>query len=518
MTRHSKQTEDRVSDWLATYGAAEANAAELLVDRHDPNKVAITFVVSDSKQIVSTPVTYGELAEYSKRLATALVERGVRQGSTVGVLMSKRIEMVISLLALARIGAIYIPLFTAFAEAAIESRLRSGAAHLVITEPDQLAKVSDLDGIDTLVTGEEFDRLFETSAPLQKSVSVGANGTVVLLFTSGTSGPPKGVPVPVRSFAAFSSYMHYGLDVSSDDVFWNAADPGWAYGLYYGVIGPMVTGRANILLQGNFSPDITSKVITGLGVSNFTAAPTVYRAMSKHRPPSGGITLRRASSAGEPLTAGISQWAEVALGVEIRDHYGQTEHGMLINNHWASELRRPLIAGSMGRTMPGFSADIVGDEIAVNVNESPLMWFTGYLDDPEKTAERFTADKRYYLTGDSGRMDTANNFYFTARNDDVIIMAGYRIGPSDVEDVLSKHPAVADVAVVGRPDEIRGEVLEAFVVVVDHAVGDATLEAELQQLVKTTYSAHAYPRRVHFIDTLPRTSSGKVQRFVLRAR
>ncbi len=209
-------------------------------------------------------------------------------------------------------------------------------------------------------------------------------------------------------------------------------------------------------------------------------------------------------------------WAKEALGTEVRDHYGQTEHGMFINNHWHDDVREELVPGSMGKPMPGFATGIVDGQIAIEVAASPLMWFSGYLDAPDKTAARFTEDGRWYLTGDTGRADEAGRYYFNARDDDVIIMAGYRIGPFDVESVLITHPSVVDVAVVGRPDELRGEVIEAFVVLADGVEGTEELEKELQQLVKTEFAAHAYPRTVHFVDALPKTPSGKIQRFVLR--
>ncbi|WLP92842.1 AMP-binding protein [Gordonia sp. NB41Y] len=504
-----------VQAWLEIFGSPEADAATLLVDRHDPDSVAFVTVGVDGDELTTTNVTYGELAAQSRRLATALAGLGVERGSRVGVLMGKRTELVVTLLALARLGAVYIPLFTAFATPAIEMRLRGGDATVVVTEPSQAAKLEPIDGLTTVVAGEQFDSLVAQSDPIERSVAVGGDGALILLFTSGTTGAPKGVPVPVKALASFVTYMRYGLDVSADDVFWNAADPGWAYGLYYGILGPLAIGRPNVLLQAGFTPETTAKVLTELGVTNFAAAPTVYRSLSKSSAVDG-FGLRRASSAGEPLTPDVIDWAKQALGTEVRDHYGQTEHGMFINNHWADEVRRPLIPSSMGQPMPGFAAGIVDGQIAIDVPASPLMWFAGYLDAPEKTAARFTEDRRWYLTGDTGRVDDDGNFYFSARDDDVIIMAGYRIGPFDVESVLITHPSVVDVAVVGRPDDLRGEVLEAFVVVADGVVGDDALEAELQQLVKTGFAAHAYPRTVHFVDALPKTPSGKIQRFILR--
>lgn len=506
---------ESLDNWLATFGAPDANAAHLLVDRHDRNAVAFTTIDVEDDELRTVDLTYGELADASKRFATALAEMGVGRGDTVGVLMGKRVELVISLLAIARLGAVYIPLFTAFAPPAIEMRLTGGHARVVITEPDQAAKLDGIDGLTTVIAGPQFDDLVTASAPVGESVAVGGDDPLILLFTSGTTGSPKGVPVPVRALAAFSCYMQYGLDVSADDVFWNAADPGWAYGLYYGILGPLAIGRRNLLLHAGFSADLTARIMRELGVSNFAAAPTVYRTLSKS-PDFGGIGLRRASSAGEPLTPDVIDWARTALDCEVRDHYGQTEHGMFINNHWHPDVAQPLVPGSMGTPMPGFAAGIVDGQIAIDVPDSPMMWFTGYLDAQEKTAERFTADGRWYLTGDTGRVDEDGRFYFSARDDDVIIMAGYRIGPFDVESVLITHPAVVDVAVVGRPDELRGEVLEAFVVLADDVTGSDELERELQQLVKTGFAAHAYPRTVHFVEALPKTPSGKIQRFVLR--
>ncbi|MGK2320398.1 AMP-binding protein [Gordonia rhizosphera] len=507
--------DEMLANWLTTFGGPDANAAELLVDRHDPTTVAFTTIDVDGDDLVTVDLTYGELAEASKRFATALAGMGVGRGDTVGVLMGKRAELVVSLLAIARLGAVYIPLFTAFATPAIEMRLTGGGARVVITEPSQVAKLDGIEGITTVVAGEQFDGLVAGAEPIAESVAVGGDGTLILLFTSGTTGAPKGVPVPVRALAAFCCYMHYGLDVSADDVFWNAADPGWAYGLYYGVLGPMAMGRRNLLLHAGFSAELTARILRELGVTNFAAAPTVYRTLSKDVAFSG-FDLRRASSAGEPLTPDVIDWARDALNSEVRDHYGQTEHGMFVNNHWHPDVAEPLVPGSMGKPMPGFAVGIVDGQIAIDVENSPLMFFTGYLDAPDKTAARFTEDGRWYLTGDTGRMDDDGRFFFTARDDDVIIMAGYRIGPFDVESVLITHPSVVDVAVVGRPDDLRGEVLEAFVVLAEGLVGDDDLERELQQLVKTGFAAHAYPRTVHFVDALPKTPSGKIQRFILR--
>jgi len=367
------------------------------------------------------------------------------------------------------------------------------------------------------------------SDPAIEPARVGADGRLVLLFTSGTTGTPKAVPVPVRALASMERYLLDALDLREDDVFWNAADPGWAYGLYYGILAPLTLGRTSILLHAGFSPARTWQVLDRLGVTNFAAAPTIYRALRGEPAQDGvAIRLRCASSAGEPLTPEVVSWSREALGVEVRDHYGQTEMGMVIGNVWRPELRKPVVPGSMGYPLPGWSCAVLADDadevvpagtvgrLAIDTHNSPFLWFPGYAGAPERTAQRFTADGRWYLTGDTAYQDADGRLYFSSRDDDVIIMAGYRIGPFDVESVLVTHEAVVDAAVIGAPDELRGEVLEAYVVLRPGVEPSPDLEKELQQLVKREFAAHAYPRRVHVVADLPKTPSGKIQRFKLR--
>lgn len=340
------------------------------------------------------------------------------------------------------------------------------------------------------------------------------------------------MPVPVRALAGICCYLEYGLDVRREDVYWNAADPGWAYGLYYAILGPLAAGMRSILLHAGFSAPLTWQVFQRFGVTNFAAAPTIYRALRASGEQPSGYRLRRASSAGEPLTPDIVAWSKAALGAQVRDQYGQTEHGMLIVNGWHEDVRSEVRPGSMGRPLPGFSCAVLRTDrdevapagtpgrIAVDMTASPLAHFTGYHGDTDTTG-RFTPGGRWWLTGDAGYADAAGYYFFSARDDDVIIMAGYRIGPFDVESVLVTHDQVIEAAVIGVPDELRGEVIEAFVVLRgsnrgDPSQGTEELAGELQQLVKDKFAAHAYPRRVHFVDALPKTPSGKVQRYLLR--
>ncbi|MFF2844090.1 AMP-binding protein [Paenarthrobacter sp. NPDC057981] len=487
------------------------NVAAVLCDEHPAECVAFTLVDGNTEAV---PLTFGELAYASRRLAASLSARGIGAGDRVAVLLSKRLELPVAMLAIWRLGAVYVPLFTAFAGPAVEMRVRDARAKLIITEPAQRAKTEGLD-IDVLEAGEEFDSLVIGPSVFEPAVSVGGDGPIIQLYTSGTTGIPKAVVVPARAIGAFISYMRYGLDVRDDDVLWNAADPGWAYGLFFGVVGPLAIGRPNVLLRAGFSAELTERVIRRIGVTNFAAAPTVYRSL-KANGVRLDLPLRRASSAGEPLTPDISSWAPEALGCEVRDHFGQTEQGMVICNSWHPLLQTEVRPGSMGQGLPGYVAGTVGPRIALSVDRSPLMWFTGYLNAPEKNRERFTGDGAWYFTGDIGRQEDGR-FYFASRDDDVILAAGYRIGPFDIESILTQHPDVVEAVVVGRPDTIRGEIVEAFVVLRAGRQGTNQLATALQQLVREQYGAHAYPRRVHFIENLPKTPSGKVQRFILRS-
>lgn len=494
------------------YSAPDLCVADVLCDRHPAGDAA--FILVDGKLKVER-LTYGELADASRRFASALAERGVRRGSRVGVLMAKTRQLPIVLLALWRLGAVHVPLFTAFAGPSIALRVNAAHASLVITDPDQHAKLQGLD-VPALESGPEIARLIQSHAPIAHGEKAGGEGIFLQLYTSGTTGVPKGVPVPAFAIASFIAYMRYGFDVQPGDVLWNGADPGWAYGLYYGVVGPLAIGRPNVLLAGGFTSAVAREVIEKAGVNNFAWAPTVYRALKRD-----GVRfakpLRVASSAGEPLTPDVTEWAPNALGTPVRDHWGQTEQGMGIINCWDRRLQQAVKPSSMGQAMPGFVAGTVGDALALSVERSPLMWFKAYVDAPEKTRERFTPDGKWYLTGDAGRHEGAD-FFFASRDDDVIISAGYRISPFDIESILTKDAAVVEAAVVGRrhADSVSGEVIEAFVVLAPDATTDG-LVPRLQDAVRNGYGAHGYPRRVHVVKSLPKTPSGKVRRVELRA-
>jgi acetyl-CoA synthetase len=530
----SAQTvQQTISGWLERYGAEHVSLGMLLCDAHDPEATALIYDGSDGVESLS----FGELGERSRRLAGALADAGVDPGDRVAVMMPKSVELLVSLVAIWRAGAVHVPLFTAFGPEAAGYRIEHSGAKVVITDEGNRAKVNvagaavmnvasegglragDIDFAEAVVDGSRLD-----------GVDRGGDDLMILLYTSGTTGQPKGVEVPVRSLASVHSYMHYAIDLRPQDVFWNISDPGWGYGLWFGLVGPLLLGHATILRSAPFDAKGVYEAIVCHRVTNLAGAPTVFRSLRAAGVPDGfrdRSSVRVISSAGEPLNAELLSWSDRELGAAIHDHYGQSELGMVTGFPHHPQLRRDPVAGSMGMALPGFSAVVLDErgeqvapgvdgELAIDVESSPLYWFRGYYKDPERTAERFAHGARSYLTADAAHLDEQGLLHFASRADDVITSSGYRIGPFEIESILIGSEAVAEAAVIGVPDELRGEAVSAFVVTAPGRQGTPELAEELQELVKARLAKHLYPRSVHFVAELPRTPSGKVQRKVLR--
>lgn len=515
-----RTVEARIGRLVEVFSAPGADPAWLLCDRHPAETVAFTLVEPDGSW---TDLTFGELRERSMRFAGVLAGLGVGRGDRVSTLMGKGVDLVTVLLGTWRVGAVYVPLFTAFAADAVAARLTAADVKVVVTDSEQRAKVPAgsrrvlVAGADDLVGAD----------PVGESTAIGGSGAFVHMFTSGTTGAPKGVVHPLSYVAGWQAYLEFGLGVRADSVYWCAADPGWAYGLYSAVVAPLALGMRSVLQRGGFDAAATWSAMAALGVTDYAAAPTVFRALrTSDAPVPEGLRLQRLSSAGEPLTSEVNEWAGPTLGLQVHDHYGQTELGMVAGFPHHPDLAVPVAPRTMGVALPGWSVTVLQEGagipadvgelglLAIDVPGSPLMTFTGYAGDAG--TDRFTADGSAYLTGDLATRNPDGTLRFSSRDDDVIIMAGYRIGPFDVESVLAQHEAVAECAVVAAPDPMRGEVVEAFVVLRrDDEAGD-DLEQELQDHVRQRYAAHAYPRRVHVVASRPKTASGKIQRGELR--
>jgi acetyl-CoA synthetase len=369
----------------------------------------------------------------------------------------------------------------------------------------------------------DFRAAFAAASPDCEPILRKGDDLFMMMSTSGTTGLPKGVPVPLSALMAFGAYMRDAIGLTPNDVFWNIADPGWAYGLYYAITGPLLLGIATTFNEGAFTAKSTYDIIERLGVTSLAGSPTAFRLLLAEGPEAAARVkgrLRVVSSAGEPLNPEVIRWFDAHLAAPIHDHYGQTENGMMVNNHHG--LSHPVRPGSAGFAMPGYRIvvlDETGHELgpnqpgvlAVDIANSPLRWFGGY-----HQAETPAISGGYYRTGDTVEYEPDGSISFIGRADDVITSSGYRIGPFDVESALIEHPAVNEAAVVGVPDPQRTEIVKAFVILAPTYQGSPELAEELAQHVKKRLSAHAYPREIDFVTELPKTPSGKIQRFLLR--
>lgn len=526
--------EARALEIMESFASVDASAPVLLCDRHAADSVAFRFVDGELQE---QRMTFGELADRSRRIAALLAQHGVGSGDRVATLMSKDTDLPAVMLGIWRLGAVYVPLFTAFAESSVVDRLEQAAVRIVVTDEGQISKIPT-DAYTTFLAGTltspptsgvvGMQDALTSIEPWQGEAPTGPDVPLTHMFTSGTTGKPKAVVHPLSYTAGWQSYLEFGLGVGGDGVYWNVADPGWAYGLYAGIIAPMAGGVASIVFTPKFDAEATWQVLDKFAVTDMAAAPTVYRALRGCAERPTLQSLKRLSSAGEPLTPDVFAWAQQQWALEIHDHFGQTELGMCVGFAHHAHLRVDPVAGAMGRALPGWAVtalELDSDEsaalgevgrLAVRVADSTFFTFTGYGVDRGNRADRFTADGERYVTGDLISIDESGLVRFSARDDDVILMAGYRIGPFDVESALATHPAVQECAVIAAPDEMRGEIIHAFVVPTPGAVTDHALVTELQVWVKNAYASHAYPRRIDFVEALPKTPSGKVQRAVLR--
>jgi acetyl-CoA synthetase len=511
------------------------NACVECCDRHvAPGKVALNWESQDGRR---ERYTFAQLQELSARFAGLLTSLGVKPGDVVAGMLPRSPALIVTILGTWRAGAVYQPLFTAFGPKAIEHRFEISKAKLVVTDNANRPKLDDVKncpaiavvrrgGADMVREGDiDFGAALARQSAAFEPVMRSGEDAFMLMSTSGTTGLPKGLEVPLKALLAFYIYMRDGIDLRAGDKFWNIADPGWAYGLYYAVTGPLFMGLATTFYDGAFTAESTYRIIKTHGINNLAGSPTAFRLLIAAGPEAAaGVKgkLRVVSSAGEPLNPEVIRWFAEHLSAPIHDHYGQTELGMVVNNH--HRLRHPVHPGSAGFSMPGFRAVVLDDtgkelpanipgELAMDIAKSPLLWFKGYHQAPTPSIAG-----GYYRTGDTVELEPDGAISFVGRADDVITSSGYRIGPFDVESALIEHPSVMEAAAVGKPDPERTEIVKAFVVLKTGFEPTPALADELQQHVKKRLSAHAYPREIEFVEALPKTPSGKVQRFILRAK
>ena len=495
----------------------------------DPNRIAIYWEDAEGNTDVWT---YQRLKEQSNRMANALRSLGVKKGDRVAGLLGKDMELIITVLATWKIGAVYVPMFTAFGPEAIKYRLEDCDCKILVTNQEQAKKVEKVSIPSKLIltdgltgNGLTFWEFIESFSEEHETEPTNLMDPSVIQYTSGSTGLPKGAAWAHKILVSSYPYVRYGIGVEDDDLLFGGADLGWAYGLINCTFVPLSYGITLLVYKGSFNVEKVYSLLEKYKVTNFAYAPTAYRMMMTYGPELAKkytIKVKKFSSAGEPLNAEVVRFFKETFGRAIYDHYGCTETGMIVDNFNVTDM--VVKPGSMGLPSPGFNIALVDEDgnpvkkgevgqIAVDTTAFPYF-FLGYWKNPEKTEEKIKG--KWLLTGDLASEDEDGYFWFQGRADDIISSAGYRIGPFEVESSLIEHSAVAEAAVVGKPDAAKGEIVKAYVVLNSSFEPSDELAKELSIFVKSKLSKHQYPREVEFTDNLPKTPSGKIQRYLLK--
>ncbi|MGJ9457813.1 acyl-CoA synthetase [Oceanobacillus sp. CF4.6] len=496
----------------------------------DPNRVAIYW---EDEVGNKETWTFAKLKEKSDRMANWLRSSGVEEGDRVAGLLGKDMELIITVLATWKVGALYVPLFTAFGPRALEHRLLDSGVKMLVTNKEQSQKVNvdktpvELIIIEESFNGKNFWEYLGTFSKEHKTAEKKLDKPFAIQYTSGSTGLPKGAVWSPKIFINLYPYQKYAIGIEEGDLLLGGADLGWSFGLVNCTFAPLMYGTSIVLYKGKFEVEKYYQLMQDYQVTNFAFAPTAYRAMMAKGPElvkKYNFSVKKFSSAGEPLNAEVVRFFQQNFGRAIYDHYGATEMGMPVNNYNVTDME--VKPGSMGFPLPGNEIALLDSEgepveqgeigeIAFDRLSFPYF-FLGYWKDPEKTESKMVG--RWLLSGDLASVDKDGYYWFEGRSDDIISSAGYRIGPFEVESSLIEHEAVQEVAAVGKPDEAKGEIVKAYVVLKEEYKNLASEEMakELSLFVKERLSKHQYPREIEFLDELPKTQSGKIQRFILR--
>ena len=507
----------------------------------DPEKLAMLWIGQDGAE---ERYSFAHFDEQSSRVAHAFERLGVGKGDRVLLMLPRVVEWWETMLGLMKLGAIGIPCTTLLTSKDIAYRADVAEAVAFVSDASGIGKLAQVrdacPSVRVVVSvGDPGETCPEGCVNYHPTVDAAsltwydrrtkASDACLIYFTSGTVGYPKMVVHTHASYPVGHTVVtgRYWLDLTPDDLVWNLSEMGWAKAAWSNFFGPWGNGAAIFVqdARGKFDGKATLAMLAQYPISVFCAPPTAYRVMVQDDLKSYHFTgLRHCVGAGEPLNPEvIDSWRE-GTGLTIRDGYGQTETVLLCGNFPPEEVR----PGSMGKPSPGFDLAVIDQDglelgpnkegdIAVRVKpERPLGMFREYWRNPEATERSFKGD--WYLTGDRAYRDADGYFWFVGRADDVIISAGYRIGPFEVESALVEHPAVMEAAVVASPDPVRGEVVKAFVILAPGYQASPELATELQDYVKSVTAPYKYPREIEFVTELPKTISGKIRRVELRER
>ena len=488
--------------------------------------------------------TYWDLEMRANRLANALAQRGIGRGDKVALILPQRPETVVAHLAVYKLGAIAVPLSFLFGPDALEYRLANSDARAAFVDPQSCGNLEAIHaGLPNLrlvvgVAGATystttFDALIDEGSRHFDAKPTAASDAALLIYTSGTTGPPKGALMPHRCLLGNLPgfiYSHDGFP-QQGDVFWSPADWAWTGGLMDALLPTLYFGQPIVGYRGRFDAERALRLIERYQVRNSFLFPTALKLIMKAYPrprETFDVNLRSIMSAGEAVGTTVFEWAKEALGVTINEMFGQTEMNYIVGN---SHTLWPAKPGSMGRPYPGHRIAVIDDagnelpddepgDVAVNRTapdgSADPVFFLEYFGNADGTQRKYTGD--WCRTGDVATRDADGYLWYQGRADDVFKVAGYRIGPSEIENCLVKHPAVANAAVVPAADETRGNVVKAYVVLAAGYGASETIVESLQQHVRKFLAPYEVPRIVEFIDALPMTTTGKVQRKLLRER
>ncbi|MER2090514.1 MAG: acyl--CoA ligase [Sporosarcina sp.] len=477
-------------------------------------------------------ITYDELKDSANKVANVFIANGLQKGDIVLVMVPRKIEAYITYIGALKAGIAVIPSSEMLRSSDIEYRLAHSDAKAIVAFDaftDQFKDVKNMDDVKLFVIGEAKEKQLSLTELMKTAPSdfitpdIKSSDMAFLSYTSGTTGKPKGVVhTHGWGYAHLRTTGVSWLGIKEDDVVWATAAPGWQKWIWTPFLSVLGSGATGLIYDGKFDVDTYLKLISEYQVNVLCCTPTEYRFMAKAEKLEGYdlSSIHSAVSAGEPLNREVIEIFDKVFSLSVRDGYGQTENTLLVGTMLGMEAR----PGSMGKPTPGNRVEVIDDEgnpaaigevgdIAVHISTPAL--FKEYLKDPERTTMQFRGE--YYVTGDRAKMDEDGYFWFEGRGDDIIISSGYTIGPFEVEDALTKHPAVRECAVVGSPDEVRGNIVKAFVVLRDpKQVNVEDLIRELQEHVKTLTAPYKYPRKIEFVEKLPKTASGKIMRVELR--
>jgi len=489
--------------------------------------------------------TFWDVRQQANRLSNALAALGVARGDKVALILPQRPETVVAHVAINQLGAVAVPLSFLFGPEALEYRLQHSSTKVVFVDPQSIAGViairercPSLTHVVGVAGAREsrvmaWEALVAGGSPHFAGPALTPTDPAYLVYTSGTTGPPKGALMPqqclIGNLPGFV-HSHDGYP-RSQDLFWSPADWAWTGGLMDALLPTLYFGQPIVGYRGRFDPERAFALIERYGIRNTFLFPTALKMMMKAFPRPKerfDVSLRTIMSAGEAVGTAVFEWAHDALGVTINEMFGQTEMNYIVGNSHELWPARP---GSMGRPYPGHRIEVIDDdghavadseigEVAVNRiapdGTRDPVFFLEYFGNPEGTAAKFIGD--WCRTGDLAKRDADGYLWYQGRADDMFKAAGYRIGPSEIENCLVRHKAVANAAVVPSPDETRGNVVKAFIVLAPGEVASPALEDDIRQHVRKFLAPYEYPKEIEFIDALPMTTTGKVQRRVLRER